>query len=233
MPRDRNLNHPEFVEQLRSRWPSSLALVVGCIQIFREELLGVFEMAVNYHDGYLPYYKGLRATAWSLYLGETQTGYTFHRITPGIDAGPILLQNLIPVPEGAGAQEIYRSKTARAARDAAEVLNRMASRYECSPQPGEGSYFSARDRDRISTVDEPSLLSAAEINRLLWAFEILNIRLRGTRYPVTALEEGGPVRRLSFKTSDGRTLTPRRFMFLPLWLYWIYDAVKRRRNNAR
>jgi hypothetical protein len=48
----------------------TLALSLGCLQIFKPRLIDAFEMAVNYHDGYLPFYKGLAATAWSLYHRE-------------------------------------------------------------------------------------------------------------------------------------------------------------------
>jgi methionyl-tRNA formyltransferase len=228
VPQSRNINHPGFIEQLRRRWKPTLAVSVGCLQIFRDELLRVFEVAVNYHDGYLPGYKGVRATAWSLYRGEEQTGYSFHRITAGIDAGPVLLQDLIPVPGGATALEIYRMKAHRAASDAGEVLNRMMSRHEGTPQRAPGSYFSAKDRSEICTIDDPSSLTAAEIHRRLRAFEVLDIRLRGPRFPVTAVQTGGPVRRLSFVTSDGVTLTPSRFMFLPMWLYGVYRVARGR-----
>jgi folate-dependent phosphoribosylglycinamide formyltransferase PurN len=232
VPSGRDINQPEFIAELRSRWRATLALSVGCLQIFREELLRVFDVAVNYHDGCLPQYRGLGATAWSLYRGEERTGYAFHRITLGIDAGPVLLEGSIPVADGASASEVHRAKTRRAAADATAVLDRMRRRDVGSRRPEAGRYYSAKDRALICAIEDPSRLTAGEIGRRLRAFEILDIELGGTRYPVTALRAPGGIRRLSFVTSDGVALAPSRFMFLPFWLYRIYRVARRRGAGA-
>ncbi|MCW5983016.1 MAG: hypothetical protein KIT09_33305 [Bryobacteraceae bacterium] len=232
-PTNANINDPLFAEQLRRRWQPTLALSVGCLQILRRDLLGVFQMAVNYHDGLLPQYRGVLATAWSLYLGESYTGYSFHRMTPGIDAGPVLLSDTIPAPENHSASRIYRDKTRRAALDAGKALDLMAARAAGDPQGESGRYFSSRDSDRIVVIDDPSLLTAAEIQRRLRAFEVLRIKLEGAWYPVTALKDGVRKGRLSFLTSDGRVMTPSRLMFLPRWLYPIYHSLWRNRDHER
>lgn len=228
IPPGRNINSPGFIEQLRIRWQPTLALSFGCRQVFCDELLGIFDMVVNYHDGYLPEYKGRLATAWSLYCCEKETGYTFHRMTADIDAGPILLQNLIPIPDEVSAVGIYCLKARRASQDAGEVLDLMRSRCEGASQRMAGRYFSAQDGRKICTIDNPSLLTASEIHRRLRAFEILRIRLGSSRYPVTAVRLGKTVQRLSFASSDGVMLTPSRFMYLPPWLYRVYHVLRER-----
>ncbi len=48
--------------------------------------------AVNYHDGPLPRYAGVHATAWAILNQEKTHGVTWHEITDVVDAGDILKQ---------------------------------------------------------------------------------------------------------------------------------------------
>lgn len=227
-PPGSNINHAGFLECLRSRWCPSLALSVGCLQIFGPRLLDSFDMAVNYHDGLLPGYKGLAATSWSLYHREPVTGYTFHRMEPGIDTGAILVQGAIEVNQYTSAAGVRSAKSRRAARDAARVLDLMSARVEGQPQEAGGSYFSRRDRGRISRIDDPSQCDAKEILHRLHCFEVLEIRIDGCLCEVTALRATTRPGPLAFRTRDGRLMAVQRAMFLPPTLYGIYRRLRRR-----
>ena len=66
-------------------------------KIFNKKKLqkGIF---INYHDSYLPAFKGLNSSTWSI-LGKKKThGCTFHIIDEGIDTGPIIYQKKIIIP---------------------------------------------------------------------------------------------------------------------------------------
>ena len=39
VPPERNLNHPQFIARLRNEWRPTLALSLGCLQIFKPSLL--------------------------------------------------------------------------------------------------------------------------------------------------------------------------------------------------
>ena len=47
-------------------------------------------LAVNFHDGPLPEYRGLHVTSWALMNQEQQHGVTWHVALPEVDAGAIL-----------------------------------------------------------------------------------------------------------------------------------------------
>ena len=47
---------------------------------------------VNFHDGPLPRHAGLNAPVWAILQGDADHGITWHRITAGVDEGPILAQ---------------------------------------------------------------------------------------------------------------------------------------------
>jgi len=65
-----------------------------------------FKFVINYHDRLLPYYKGLRATAWSIYYGEKVTGFTFHIVDEKVDCGNILIQDWITVDKNKSVAQI-------------------------------------------------------------------------------------------------------------------------------
>ena len=228
VPPERNINHPRFVAMLRQQYRPTLAVSLGCLQIFKRELLASFEMAVNFHDGYLPSYQGLRATAWSLYNREAYSGYAWHVMEEGIDMGPILQRGRVAVTPGEAPRPVLSRKLALAARDVGRIVDLMVRRAPGAPQLEPGSYYSRQDRRRLCRLGNPGALTAGEILHRLHAFELLEIELGGELYEVTALREGARSSRLSFTTSDGKVLAPRRCMFRPVWLYRIYRELKAR-----
>ena len=229
VPSGRDINSAEFIASLRTEWRPTLALSLGCIQIFSSELLQSFEMAVNYHNGYLPDYRGLLATSWSMYRREQHTGYAYHVMDTGIDTGPILIRGKLPIPSDGTSSRVRLQKSRQAAADAPAVLDHMVRRSPGQHQQETGSYFSGRDHQRITAISDPGQLSAAELFHRLRCFEVLNMRIRDRIYEVTALRDG--TQGLSFRTSDGRDLSVHRCLFLPPWLYRLYRRLRPERPH--
>ncbi len=51
--------------------------------------------AINYHDGPLPRYAGMYATAWAIMNNEKTHGITWHKMAKGVDDGDILEQRMV------------------------------------------------------------------------------------------------------------------------------------------
>jgi len=77
VPSGGNPNAHGFVERLCEQTRAEVALSYYCGTIWRTDLLRAFNQAVNYHDGYLPWYRGVGATSFSIYNGEQESGFTF------------------------------------------------------------------------------------------------------------------------------------------------------------
>lgn len=54
---------------------------------------------VNLHISYLPYNRGAHPLFWASYE-STPVGVTIHEIDEGVDTGPIIAQQLVPMAEG-------------------------------------------------------------------------------------------------------------------------------------
>ncbi len=232
VPPGHNINDPNFVGTLETGYAPTMALSLACLQIWRAPLLRAFQLAVNFHNGYLPDYKGLWATHWSVYNGEDFSGFAFHVMDEKIDTGPIILRGRVPIEPEDSSLQVERRKMAAARQEIAPLLDAMLTgRFETEVQAKGGSYFSGKDSIEIWTIDEPGALSAEELFRRLRCFAPLKITIDGVRYPVSSLKiarkDSEP---LAFKTADGVTLSPDRLQYLPTW---IYLAVKRPRSGGR
>ena len=219
-----NMNDPAFVRFVREDLQADLALVCACMQILRRPLLGAFDAAVNYHNGLLPAYGGLMATAWSVYRGERETGFSYHRMTEQVDGGPLLIQGSLPIREGWSVPRLEAEKTRLAAEAMPEALDRLARREAGRPQVGTRLYFDRAACHEVRDVFDPSALSAAELHRRLRAFGLLLIRIGGRALPVTRLDPAASEERFAFRTADGRLLRPARLRELPLV---VHTAVRR------
>jgi methionyl-tRNA formyltransferase len=61
---------------------------------------------LNLHPSLLPRYRGPAPLFWQLRAGETETGVTLHRITARLDAGELIAQRRVALPEGASGSEL-------------------------------------------------------------------------------------------------------------------------------
>lgn len=92
-----SINTPEGVGALAELHPDML-VVAAYGQILKPAVLAVpTRGAINVHASLLPKYRGASPVAAAIWHGETETGVTIIRITPGLDAGNILRQAAVPI----------------------------------------------------------------------------------------------------------------------------------------
>ena len=78
-----------------------LVVLAGFMRILKGEFLRTFaQRVVNIHPSLLPSFPGLEAWKQALDYGVKVTGVTVHLVDQGIDTGPILAQQTVPVLEG-------------------------------------------------------------------------------------------------------------------------------------
>lgn len=77
-------------------WPEADWVVCfGYRKIIPDRIIRKFEgRIINIHCSALPYNRGAKPNFWSWFDG-TPSGVTIHRVTPALDAGPILAQTIL------------------------------------------------------------------------------------------------------------------------------------------
>ncbi len=76
-----------------------LAVCAGYMHLLTPAFLSRFP-AVNVHPSLLPAFPGTRAIEEALAAGVSETGVTVHAVDEGVDTGPVILQERVPVCPG-------------------------------------------------------------------------------------------------------------------------------------
>ena len=61
---------------------------------------------INFHNALLPEYPGRNAPTWVIYMGEKETGITWHYVTAGVDEGSIIMQKRCEIGDDTKAYEL-------------------------------------------------------------------------------------------------------------------------------
>jgi phosphoribosylglycinamide formyltransferase 1 len=91
---------PDYIRALQEA-EVDLMVLAGFMRILKGEFLRAFEQRViNIHPSLLPAFPGLEAWKQALDYGVKVTGCTVHFIDQGVDTGPIIAQQTVPVLPG-------------------------------------------------------------------------------------------------------------------------------------
>ena len=116
-----------------------LVVLAGFMRILKGEFLRAFAgRVINIHPSILPSFPGLEAWRQALDYGVKFTGCTVHFVDQGVDSGPIIAQQIVPVLEAdtaaslhariqAAEHELYPTTLVRFARGQVRVTGRQVS----------------------------------------------------------------------------------------------------------
>ncbi len=128
-----SVNRPDAVQRLRAAEPE-LGVVVAYGEMLSADLLTVPPAGfLNLHASLLPRYRGAAPVNWALIRGETQSGVSIVRMTPGLDAGPILAQCSTAIQADETAGELHNRLSELGAAVLADVVGSV-SRGEVIPE---------------------------------------------------------------------------------------------------
>jgi phosphoribosylglycinamide formyltransferase-1 len=95
--RGRDAHERAIVERLRAHGVEWVCLA-GYMRVLRREILSAFRGRVlNIHPALLPAFPGTHAHRQALEYGVRVSGATVHLVDEGVDTGPIILQEAVPV----------------------------------------------------------------------------------------------------------------------------------------
>ncbi len=150
------VNNPDFVGFLRSL-ACDIIVVAAYGQILKRELLSLPPLGcLNVHASLLPKYRGPDPIRWTILNGDEVTGVTIMLMDEGVDTGPVLAQQSIPV----APDDTYISLVERLGTAGGKLLRGVLpawreGRIVPRPQEGDPSYapLLGKDKARIRWED--------------------------------------------------------------------------------
>ena len=156
---------------------------------------------VNGHPSLLPRYRGPSPVSWAIRNGETDIGFTFHRMDAELDTGPILAQATFPLGDEHSWDELEPKIVEVVTELLPQALERVERGDPGDPQPaGAGEYHSSFEPE-YAWIDWAK--PAAEIYRTVqaWRFHAFT---PGPRGALTELDgETVRVLRTSLEPTEG------------------------------
>ncbi|MDZ7841060.1 MAG: formyl transferase [Gammaproteobacteria bacterium] len=141
-----SINDTPYVERLAKCAPDIIA-VMGTGLIGRRIIELPRLAAINQHAGLSPYYRGGGTNMWPIVNGEPQyCGVTVHRLTTGVDAGPIIHHGLPVIEHDDNAHSINCKALLIGARLTVKAIRDvMEGRGVAVPQWRRGRLYNNRD----------------------------------------------------------------------------------------
>ncbi|MCP5545681.1 MAG: phosphoribosylglycinamide formyltransferase [Akkermansiaceae bacterium] len=85
-----------------------LVCLAGFLRLVKQPLLDAFpDRILNIHPALLPAFPGLEAWKQALAAGVSETGCTVHLVDAGMDTGPVVLQEAVPVLPDDTAESLH------------------------------------------------------------------------------------------------------------------------------
>lgn len=152
----RGVKGPAFAERIRAAGVDVL-LNVHSLHVMPEAVVEAPRVgSFNLHPGPLPRYAGLNAPSWAIYRGESTHGVTVHKMTAGIDDGPIVYRKTFAI----GEQDTGLSVALRCVTEGVplllellEVASRAPSEIPLTPQDPADREFFGREIPQDGIVD--------------------------------------------------------------------------------
>jgi methionyl-tRNA formyltransferase len=148
------VNAAEAQARLTSLAPE-LLVVCDYGEILRPETLATARLGgINLHGSLLPKYRGAAPVQWAILRGETETGNTVIHMTPGLDAGPILVQQRTPIDPDEDAEQLEKRLATMGGSAVLEVIEALASNSsESLPQDASQASKAPRLKKEQGAID--------------------------------------------------------------------------------
>jgi methionyl-tRNA formyltransferase len=176
------------IERLVRAYEPDLTVCWGFPWKIPEAALDVARLgSINQHPALLPRHRGPIPFAWTLRMGDTQWGFTWHRMDAELDTGNILSQGTLPIEDDDVDIAEFGAKLIQVGLDLLpRALERVAADDPGDPQPAEGATWAGHfENDEYVRVDWSQ--PARKIHDQVRAWH-LTFGYAGLRAPIAELD---------------------------------------------
>jgi len=124
-----SINNDEVLKDFLNFKPD-VTFSLGFPEIIKTAYLEKMGLVINYHNSYLPSYRGVYATHCAMLNDEKLCGISFHKIEKEVDVGPLYLQKKITLDynKDAAGNELLKLKTA--VQEIGSLLERVEKKFD-------------------------------------------------------------------------------------------------------
>ncbi len=136
-------------------WRPDLLVVVAYGLLLPPAVLELPRLGcVNLHASLLPRWRGAAPIQRAILAGDTGSGVTIMQLDAGLDTGPILAQQPVPIPPGTTSAALHDQLAHLGASLLLEVIEALAAgRAQPRAQPAEGVSFAPKLDKREAQID--------------------------------------------------------------------------------
>ena len=145
---------------------ADVMVVVAYGQILPASLIETPRLGtLNVHASLLPRHRGPAPIEWAILSGESETGVTIMQMDAGVDTGPILTQERVPIAPDETAPRLEGRLANVGGRLLVRTLDDLVDgRVQPMPQPAIGATHAPRLRSEDGKLD-PTTMTTDEIDR--------------------------------------------------------------------
>ena len=160
---------PEEAQTAFAALDADLAVTVAYGLILPPAVLSAPRLGcINAHASLLPRWRGAAPIQRAIMAGDSETGVTIMRMDEGLDTGPLLMAERVPIgPETTGGS-LHDTLAALSARLVVEAIDALAAgTLTETPQPADGATYAAKLEKHEAAVDWRA--PAAQVERTVRA----------------------------------------------------------------
>lgn len=163
-----NINDENALKKIQ-RHELDWVFVIGWSQILGSSALNLASQgSIGAHPTLLPQGRGNAAVPWAILKGLDKTGVSFFRMDHGVDTGPILHQEVIPIDPNETANTLYRKITDAHVEGICELVPRLLDgSLEERHQDAKQATVWPKRRPSDGRIDQT--MTVAEVERLVRA----------------------------------------------------------------
>jgi methionyl-tRNA formyltransferase len=163
------LKTPETHAALRALAPDALVVAAYGL-LLPQAVLDIPSVgAINIHASLLPRWRGAAPIQRALLAGDRETGISIMRMEAGLDTGPVLLVEALPILRADTTGTLHDKLAALGARLVVAALDGLAAGgLAATPQPAVGVTYAAKLEKHEARIDWTR--AAAQIDRQVRAF---------------------------------------------------------------
>lgn len=158
----RELNLPVF-EDCKNLPQAKVGVLIAYGKILPKQLVEAFPAGiVNIHPSLLPAWRGPAPVQYSLLHGDTTTGVSLMLLDAGMDTGPLLAQQAVPVNSTATSETLYHELFTLGANMLLHTLpDYLTGKIQPQPQSSTGASYShiiTREVGQLHANDSAQML---------------------------------------------------------------------------